>query len=139
MSYSSCTEECYDSKVTVKENRSRFVLNNESRYKVLRTKVDGCFIQGHEERCDWLLSTDQPEKMAYLVELKGKDIDKAISQLSATLDKLPQSLASHKKICIAVTTRIPKYGPSMRTRYEDFMKRNGVKLTVKNSNYEVFL
>lgn len=139
MNYKNCTTHCNDKKIVVHENKSRFEVTNEDQYTAKKIQVDGCLIGEDQEKCDWIICSDDPKKIAFFIELKGSNIDKAISQLASTLRLTKAKFDQHKKQCFAVTTRIPKQNTTVRRKCIDFFKEHGVHLNVKNLNNSVKL
>lgn len=132
MDFEQCSTPTKDSLIVVQENRSRFEVQNPNRYTFLKTEVDGCLILDNHEKCDWIISTEEPIPKAMFIELKGCDVDKAISQLISTLSDTKDRYKTYKRECYAVTTRIPKHGSSIRKKCIDFHKRTNTTLFVKN-------
>lgn len=132
MDYAKCTTPTKDSIVVVQENKSRFEVLNPKRLEVSKIEVDGCLISDHREKCDWIISIDKPKNRVLFIELKGCDIDKAISQLTATLGHTREKYKGYVKECYAVTTRIPKHGSSVRKKCIDFHKKTKTTLHIKN-------
>lgn len=132
MDYAKCSLSVKDPIIVVAENKSRFELSNPGRLEISKIQVDGCLIPQNLEKCDWLFSIEKPLKKAYYIELKGCDLDKAISQLKATLSHTKAKFLEFDKECFAVTTRIPKHGASVRRKCIDFHKATGARLSVKN-------
>ena len=132
MDYDKCTSNVSDSNIVVKENKSSFQLRNPQRLGIKKIQVDGCLIDDDRERCDWLLVVDSDNPRALYVELKGSDIDKAIKQLEATLIYTKSDFVDANRECFVVSTRVPKYGPSVHKRALVFYKQNGATLAVKN-------
>lgn len=138
MSYTKCTETVSFKEVVVSENKRKFKVVNPRGIAVSKTRVDDCLISGNDvKKCDWLISIEDPEPIAHLIELKGCDIDRAIEQLSSTLKLLPAHLQEYKKKCYAVTKMIPKHGPALDKKKRQFQKRNSVVLSVKNNEIKV--
>lgn len=133
MSYDCCTTIRKDKKIVLKDKGSKcqFEILNTNAVEVYSTRVDGCLIVGHVEKCDYLIRTDKPDKVARLVELKGKKLDKAISQLEATLKNLPVEVSGYKLECYAVTTSTPKGRVSNIKRKLEFQKKNASALFLK--------
>ncbi|MBS4637733.1 hypothetical protein [Aeromonas caviae] len=134
MDYATCSVSCTDSKVVVQENQSRFEVINKSKLKITKVQVDGCLINDDREKCDWIIEVEKSkeDKHALFIELKGCNLDKAISQLQSTLNDTKDRYKSHHKECYAVTSRVPKHGATVRKRNLEFHKKNNVVLFVKN-------
>jgi hypothetical protein len=133
MNYAACTLKTSDPIIVLSENRSRIEIRNQKRLEVQKIQVDGCLIAHALEKCDWLLTYDLPVKTAIYVELKGCDLDKAISQLKSTIAHTNGHLQHYRKECYAVTTRVPKHGATTRKRSIDFHRDTGATLLIKNS------
>ncbi len=136
MDFEKCTAVTNDQIVVLRENRSKFVFNNRDRIPVSKVQVDGCLINNDNEKCDWILSIESL-KRALFIELKGSDIDKAISQLKSTLRLTKSQFKGYDRECYVVTTRIPKHGPSVRRKSMAFFKETKSTLSVKNLQAKV--
>lgn len=139
MDYKKCSINCNDRKIVVSENKSRFEIVNESQRELKKIKVDGCLIGPEHEKCDWIISCETPRKLALYVELKGCNIDKAISQLKSTLKLTAQNFNGFERQCFAVTSRIPKQSTTITKKKMDFYRSSGVILNIKNVNNVVRL
>lgn len=64
---------------------------NASRCRVSHYQIDGYVVQDDSIRCDFLLMNDDKTD-AYLIELKGSDIEHALEQLEATAIQLKEEL-----------------------------------------------
>jgi len=131
MDFQKCSLETSDAVIVVCENRSKFQVQNPDKRVLSKVKVDGCLIADGRERCDWIVACNDIGK-AMFIELKGCNLDKAISQLESTLRHTNEVYLKHKKECYAVTTRVPKHGSSIRRRCIDFYSKNSATLSVKN-------
>lgn len=132
MDYLKCTVEFTDSCIVVKENKSKFELKNPNRKTIKRIQVDGCLISDERERCDWILSLDTPTPRVLYVELKGCDIEKAISQLKSTINHTITKYQKHSKECYAITTRFPRHDSTTRQYAMDMRKNHQAALYIKN-------
>lgn len=142
MSYKECTEELKVPKKTLRDHKSKssFEIDNAERKRFSVTRVDGCYITGNVEKCDYMVSVPNGRSgVVHLVELKGKKVDKAISQLESTLEKLPEHLNCYAKECYAVTTAFPKGRPDNMKKKKDFRKKNRANLNIKNMKYKIFI
>ena len=139
MSYTDCTEKTKHPKKVLRDNGSKtsFEIENPSRREFTITRVDGCLIQGHVEKCDYMVGVHEQEGngILHLVELKGKKLDKAISQLESTLRRVPENFSGYKKICYAVTTSIPKGGPRAMKKKVEFERKSSVVLKYCTMRY----
>ncbi|MEZ8277442.1 hypothetical protein AB6C67_15975 [Vibrio cyclitrophicus] len=137
MNYVACSQSCSDSIIAVKECGSSFHVKNKNRGPITKLKVDGCLIQDHRERCDWILYQDAPSKKAMYVELKGCDVLKGISQLESTLIHTKAQFSEYKKECYIVSSRVPKHSTSLARRKMKFNKDTQSILIIKNVKCEV--
>lgn len=131
MSYTRCTQVCSDPKIVLREKKSTFVADNPNRKSVHKTVVDGCYITGDDQRCDFMLRIDYPDPVVYLVELKGGHLDHAISQLESTLSKLPVCVRMHKKECCVVVTNAPSARTILPKLKMEFRKKYQSGLSVR--------
>ena len=69
--------------VSKEQGRVHRANNPQGRSKVSHYRIDGYVIQGGTIRCDFLLMNDDSAD-AYLIELKGSDIEHGLEQLEAT-------------------------------------------------------
>ena len=102
--------------IVCSENRSKYVLKNKSSYKVCKIQVDNCICTGKDgEKCDYLLRAENGNtKLLFLVELKGRDILKAVSQLEQSLIKLSITVKSGYKVFGRIVPT-SSYGPDIRS------------------------
>ncbi len=136
MDYAKCTFPTTDSRIVVQENRSKFEVLNRNRIEVKKVEVDGCLINDGREKCDWIIAVDSINK-AFFIELKGCDVDKAISQLKSTLEHTKSKYQTFDRSCFAVTTRVPKHGASMRKKSLEFFRQTKTTLSIKNLKSQV--
>jgi hypothetical protein len=115
MEFPQCTKEQNDIKITIidkdaKNQRSQVILDNPKRIKLKIIQIEDCVIPKGTKggRCDTLVVV--PDGHLIFIELKGKDVEKAIQQLIDSMDYLKQkcSNVSNSKIsCIIACTRVP--------------------------------
>lgn len=67
---------------------------NINRCKVSHYQIDGYVVQDESIRCDFLLMNDDKTD-AYLIELKGSDIEHTLEQLEATAIRLKEELRGY--------------------------------------------
>jgi hypothetical protein len=140
--YAKCTQRVADSRIVVKEHKSKFTLCNASKLAIKKIQVDGCLTDGttdQHKQCDWLfvVPTTEAEKKqrALYVELKGSDINKAQQQLSETIRQTKDCYATAKRLCFIVTTRVPSHGSTVQKMKKQFSQQ-GMSLMVKNHTLE---
>ena len=67
---------------------------NSDKCRVTQYQIDGCVIRDTGARCDFLLMNED-KRNAYLIELKGSDIEHGIEQLEATAKRLRKELSPY--------------------------------------------
>ena len=90
---SECKEFCDTRKtIVVKEsgNKQEYRVTNDTGKEICKIKVDGCLIKD-VERCDYLILSCE-DKSAFFVELKGHDLQKALSQIDSSINKLKDEI-----------------------------------------------
>ena len=117
-----CQIDSENSVFIAKGKRTEFVLNNKGKAVIDKFIVDDCLLIGYkrDEKCDFLFRLKN-EKIAYLIECKGSDILKAVSQLNSTLDILKIELIGYLVKARIISTRV--YSPDMRDRQYLNLKR----------------
>lgn len=134
MDFDKCSETVNDKIIKFEEKRSALRLKNPERKKVKKTRVDGCLIKGENKKCDWLASY---ENNAILIELKGQDIEYAVTQLEVTLRKIKDHYREQKILCVIVSTKVPKMSSDVATIKRNFFKKNKAELKIKNIAMEI--
>lgn len=85
--------------VVCEENKVKHITKNpNSCYKVYKYKIDGDIISNAEQglRCDYIVEVDKEEKKdAFIIELKGSDVEHAIDQIKATISRYRNKLNSY--------------------------------------------
>lgn len=80
--------------VSREQGREHRAINPQGRSKVTQYRIDGYVMQGSNIRCDFLLMNDDSAD-AYLIELKGSDIERGLEQLEATAYYLREELRGY--------------------------------------------
>jgi ribosomal protein L25 (general stress protein Ctc) len=121
--------------VTIKENgKSVRIINKESK-EIKKVQIDCKPCPIKNEKCDFLVF--ETEESLFFIELKGKDIEKAVKQLESTLEFFNlKSCKKTKKTLIVVCSRYPKASTKKQKLQLHFMKNYGAKFDVKERNYE---
>ena len=108
-------------------------LNLERVNDVRHYKLDGDLVK-QEKCCDFLLINDTKKK-AYFIELKGGNIDEAVSQLEAGEKKCRNELQGYtfwyRIVCSKAKTHNIK-----SVKYRKFREKCGAKLKVKENLLE---
>ncbi|TAE59346.1 MAG: hypothetical protein EAZ87_09895 [Nostocales cyanobacterium] len=108
--YPDCTLCSDGKKITVQENKRKYILNNLSAQKVCKIQIDGCVIDDQNQRkCDYLIivcKTEDAKEEMYFIELKGKDLISAVEQLTQTIEYFKPQIIG-KVFARAVLSRVP--------------------------------
>lgn len=84
--YSECTVN--QRKVVSKENKNEHIVNNISSLPIYQYHIDGKIIPDNNgERCDYIVEVQKEPPIAFIIELKGSDVNKAISQIESTIQR----------------------------------------------------
>jgi hypothetical protein len=126
-----------DKVVVVSENNRKFTILNQDCKLIEKIKVDGCLIDDNRERCDYVFEIDSPCELAIYLELKGRNIEKAYSQLVSTLGYLSSSHASLKRECHIVASRVPRAGPKVQELKAKLAKSHKVQLFVHTTKAQI--
>ena len=124
--------------------RQRHIAKNPKRSEIYQYHVDGEVITNSTERCDWLLLVDdEKKKSAYLIELKGMDVNSAVRQLEATEKILRKALTGYDikyRIIASKTTHSILSTPAVlkaKRKYGDALIIKGVQMTEYVSSHDV--
>ena len=146
-SYPDCTFCSRGKQISVQEKKRKYILQNPLEQKVCRVRIDGCVIQSQAQaKCDYLITVCKPEDNnaqsdisssgdVYFVELKGKDIIRAVEQLTETI-KYFQSGITGKAFARAVVSKVtvPRAGIETDARVK-YLKKILEKKFNGNFNY----
>jgi hypothetical protein len=119
-----CQTKTKDPLIPLREpkTRSQLVISNPGRKEVMVIKVDGCEIADNSTpRCDFAI--DMHSDLEIYVELKGSDVKHAIEQLESTISIISSNPQSARKLCIIVSTRVPRQGTNVQALQRKFMLR----------------
>ena len=89
------------------ENGKSYQINNKSKLKVCKVKVDHCLTQKEgERRCDYLMSiNEKTTKRVFFIELKGSGLNDAIKQIYSTVIYLKKDFQDYQKDARIVGSR----------------------------------
>jgi len=126
-----CAAETSDKIIVYQENRSKLIINNPRSSTVTKVIVDGCEITSGI-RCDFLVVKDKYE---YFIELKGHDLDHAISQIKESIRLLSDKKTP--KTCLIVCHRSPLSASKIQNLQSLFKKQLSAKLIIKSSPHTI--
>lgn len=89
------------------EKGKKYTLQNDSRFRIQKIKVDGCLAQKEKEkRCDYLFKIEKRNPQAAIfVELKGAELIIAIRQVLQTIAYLHSELKNYELLVRIVGSR----------------------------------
>lgn len=123
---------CSKSKVA-SENGKRFEVVSAEDFTKIR--IDGCLITSQTvEKCDYGFVRHSSQEF-YFVELKGKEIQKAYNQIVETINYFTTNLIvipKNMRFGFIISSSVPKAGINVNNLKQDFAKKHGRKLEVKN-------
>lgn len=75
--------------VVCSENKNKHILNNPTLLNVYKYQIDGDILTNADsEKCDFITEVDTLGKpTVYVIELKGSDLEKALSQIASTIKR----------------------------------------------------
>nr|WP_315176416.1 hypothetical protein [uncultured Flavobacterium sp.] len=129
-----CTKEdcCVENKVA-KENGKRFeIVSNENFTKI---RIDDCLIDSQEiEKCDFGFVRHSNDEF-YFVELKGKDVKKALNQITSTITIFESAfikIPKEKRFGFIISSRNPLSSAETNNLKQAFAKKIGRLLEIKS-------
>lgn len=100
--------------------------------------VDGCLINDDSKRCDRLVGDD--ETFTLLIELKGRDIEKACEQLTATFQSeiiRPELKGKLGAIVVSRVVKIPAFDSFSAKMKQSFASRFRARFVVERTGRTV--
>lgn len=94
-----CIEFNDDRKICIEtENGKTYKLNNVSKFRIRKVKVDKCLQQQEgEKRCDYLMNIEEESlRRAIFIELKGGGLTAALKQVYSTVIYLKSEFKNHQ-------------------------------------------
>lgn len=104
--------------------------NPQRKFDLRHYKLDGVLIQ-QTKCCDFLLINDSRKK-AYLIELKGRNIDDAVDQLEAGEEKCKAELEGYTFFYRIVCSKA-KTHKIQNNKFRKFREKYGVRLKMKEN------
>jgi len=138
MDFGKCETRVNNKKILLKDKRSKsnikmYFLNKKQSY-IRKIAIDGCVLE-QETSCDFLMIPIDID-VEYLIELKGHNIEQALKQLKATIEKVSKDKKKQYKLCFIITTRSPITSAEIQNYQKQFKRQYNSKLIVKESGYE---
>ncbi|WP_025142479.1 hypothetical protein [Pedobacter jeongneungensis] len=133
--------DCFSNSTAANENGKRFSIVKPDTVSVCKVKVDGCLINDQQRRkCDYFFEVASVPKQYFLVELKGVDLNTAITQLESTYDQLSAKITAtpDQYAAIIVSSAVPaKANAKFRTAQLRLREKKRLKLDKRTSHYEL--
>ena len=134
-----CNELTKNKIISVKENKRKFIINNNSCFYINKVIVDDCYMRD-TLRCDYLFEISKDKKkvdILFYVELKGKDIAHGIEQLKTTIDFCKKTHTHIQKQCYIVASKFPSASTSSQKFKKEFKRKNNVQLFIDTNEKKV--
>jgi hypothetical protein len=133
-----CSETRTHTRIRVDDNRSPrwAVFLNPEQVQVRKIRVDGCLVVG-SAAADWIVS--KAASVDVIVELKGRDVDQAIRQVTATLRFWSDHAERGQNAGLAaliVCTQYPRDNTKIERASRAIAKDYRAPLHVKSRNLE---
>lgn len=125
-----CITKTNNKRIVFSENKSKFEVVNDSESELERHQVDGCLITDGV-RCDWKMVEPKSGKEVY-IELKGANVEHAVSQIVASIEKLTNSKAQ-PKVGYVICTRSPLSSSAIQGLVKKVRQSHNLTLRVKKT------
>ena len=111
-------------KIVSSEKKNEHILYNESGWDVYQFHIDGGIVQTRTgERCDYIVEVDMtPKPKAYIIELKGSDLEKAISQIITTMNVFKAQLGGYIQLPRIIMRKVPTH-EIHGNKYREFKRK----------------
>ena len=127
-----CTQTHRESLVKVEANGRKAVFENHRQEEILVTDVDCWLPESGETKADYVIS--KPLVIDVIVELKGKQIDHAISQIVATVQKWRELRMVQQPVGgLVVFTRSPNDAATLKSRQIRLWNNHKISLVMDKS------
>lgn len=124
------------SKIKFEENSKSAVFQNPKRSEgLVPVKVDGCVAQSGT-RADYVI---EDGRRAIVVELKGRDVEKAAKQVIATASQWVKDLKRSDEVAgLIVASRFPRASSKVQIRQDEFRRQylNPLHVVCQNCEFE---
>lgn len=126
-------QDCCSKSKVASENGKRFeIVSNED---FTRIQIDSCLISSQQvEKCDFGFVRHSNDEF-YFVELKGKEIKKALSQIISTIEHFENHfirIPKNQRHGFIVSSKNPLVGQATNILKLEFAKKYGKLLEIKN-------
>lgn len=126
---------CTKSKIASENGKRYEIVSNED---FTRIRIDDCLISSKQiEKCDFGFLRHSNNEF-YFVELKGKDINKAMSQIASTIINFESTfikIPKEKRFGFIISSRNPLSSIETNNLKQAFAKNHGKILEIKSRVY----
>ena len=126
-----CVSEKSDRVVPIRDVGRKINIVNRSNFILQIIKYDGCEVSG-VEAADYLVRI--PSVSDHIIELKGRNIEHALDQISSTIERLRVANELMSEIFGAVSCKqVPKSGCAILKKRESIKRKYGVDVAISSS------
>ena len=134
---------CFSQSTVAEEKGKKFSFNNSVRKGICRVKVDNCLIENKNiPKCDYLFKVCEAEEKNskyYFVELKGVNVDHAVTQIIKTFEmvrsKLKQSPPENYKGYV-ISSAVPSATEQKFRKLQDkCLKEHKLSITKRSNQW----
>lgn len=128
-------QDCCSKSKVASENGKRFEIDSKEDFTKIRID-DGLISAQDVEKCDFGFIRHSNDEF-YFVELKGKEIKKALSQIISTIGYFENHfvrIPKDKRYGFIISSKNPLTGQATNILKLDFAKKHGKLLEIKNIN-----
>lgn len=127
-----CKKYITDKFIVLRERQSKITFVNKKMDRIIKIDIKNCQLKNEEgKKCDYLLLKNNRETF---VELKGKDIKKALEQLGVSIEKVSENPKKSDKSAIVVHSKNPYSATKIKEYKRIFKLKFNASLTVTKSN-----
>lgn len=135
MTLENCSTECSDTIKTLKDSAQQITLHNKNRKNIKIVRYDGC-IKSKNKQCDYFLCLSGG---FILVELKGKNIEKALDQISDSIDNVLFLTGSKLIKAVIKAKQYPSYSRGILKKQEIIFRKWGIRVDISSSSQKYCL
>jgi len=134
MKFEKCVTPLTNKVVSIAENGKKCIFRNSHQIEIRKIKFDQCLIPQTQLSCDYGIWVDLHNK-CYFIELKGKDIKHACSQIVATINYVRENHNEELSSMEIIAAIVPSANsvPNLKQSPE-YIKLKKIVNSVQNKN-----